>query len=355
MKSVTQARAEGRAPIGAALAGAGVGLGLGALFLAAGMAGHAADYARAQRIAEAAVSAYAESVVDPEDQGLDLGVERYGAAPGPDAQVMATRFETGRGGAAARRQSDLDCLAQAVYYEARGESARGQAAVAEVVLNRVKHPAFPRSVCAVVYQGASRKGCQFSFACDGSMNRRREPLAWKRARDVAARALAGAAGAEIGSATHFHTTAVSPTWAPQMLRVASVGTHVFYKFAPRRLRATPVTEPAQIVLASAASAMADAADLRVVPALALEKVSEASLEPKPATAATDAKAAKPVAGGPSKAAQPPAPKPAQTAAAETKSGGTTAAQKPAPAKAAAPATTDAAALTAPQSAGAGAS
>lgn len=345
MKFVTQARAEGRAPFGAALAGAGAGLGLGALFLAAGMAGHAADHARAQRIAAAAVDAYADAAVDPERKRANVGLERYGAAAYGDARVVASRYETVRGVGAARRQSDLECLAQAVYYEARGESARGQAAVAQVVLNRVKHPAFPRTVCGVVYQGAGRKGCQFSFACDGSMNRRRETVAWKRARDVAARALAGAAGAEIGAATHFHTTAVSPGWAPQMLRVASVGTHIFYKFAPRRPKAPPAADPAPLVLASAA--VVDAADLRIVPALALEHAVEASLEAKPVAESADAKAAKPAQETTAKAPAPTAAaKPAQAVAA-AKPAAQPAAKPPA-SKTATPAGTDAAALTAPR-------
>jgi spore germination cell wall hydrolase CwlJ-like protein len=344
LKFVSQARAEGRAPIGAALAGAGVGLGLGALFLAGGMAGHAAEHARAQRIAEVAADAYAGAAAlsESRSQGLSVGLARYGAATNGDAQVVASRYETIRGTAAARRQSDLDCLTQAIYYEARGESARGQAAVAQVVLNRVKHPAFPRTVCGVVYQGASRKACQFSFACDGSMNRRREAAAWKRARDLAKRALAGALGAEVGSATHFHTTAVSPAWAPQMLRVASVGTHIFYKFAPRRAKAQPEAEPAPLVLASAAAV--DAADLRVVPALALEKVAEASLEAKPAAASAEAGAAQPAEGKAVKSG-PAKPSPAAAAA---KAAPETPVRKASSANAAAPVATDAAALTAPR-------
>lgn len=127
---------------------------------------------------------------------------------------------------------DLNCLAQAVYFEARGETPRGQAAVAQVVLNRVKSPVFPKTVCAVVYQGAASRGCQFSFACDGSMHRGLEPGAWDRARQVASRALSGAAAADIGLATHFHTTGVDPAWGGQMLRVAQVGLHVFYRFNP---------------------------------------------------------------------------------------------------------------------------
>lgn len=126
---------------------------------------------------------------------------------------------------------DLDCLAQAVYYEARGEGLAGMQAVAQVVLNRVRHPAFPKSVCGVVYQGAAlRTGCQFSFVCDGSMRRGKEPGAWRRAREVAARAMGGYVMAAVGNSTHFHTTGVAPGWRNHLLRVTQVGTHVFYRF-----------------------------------------------------------------------------------------------------------------------------
>ena len=158
---------------------------------------------------------------------------------------------------------DLECLTQAVYYEARGESAQGQQAVAQVVLNRVRHPAFPKTVCAVVFQGASvGHGCQFSFACDGSMHDRREPAAWRRAETVAARALSGVTVASVGKATHFHAARLGTVWAEGMIRVAQVGLHVFYRFghgAPPHLAAdgvqvaqapAPQAAPPQPVLAS---------------------------------------------------------------------------------------------------------
>jgi spore germination cell wall hydrolase CwlJ-like protein len=277
LKFDTKVLANWRAPISAALAGSGVGLGLGALFLAAGMGGHAADHAHAQRMAEAAAVGYAGSYLEAEGQGLRTGLNGYAFQPGPDAAKAAARFDKDRGAAKARRRADLECLTDAVYFEARGESVRGQTAVAQVVLNRVKHPAYPKSVCAVVFQGAGRSGCQFSFACDGSMRKRREDLAWDRARDIAARTLAGAVRADIGSATHFHTTAVSPAWAPQMLRVASVGTHIFYKFSPYRLRHAPAASPQvdQAVLTSGPGGQVP--ELRLMPAL-LEKSVEASLQ-----------------------------------------------------------------------------
>ncbi len=134
----------------------------------------------------------------------------------------------------ADRDRSLDCLTAAIYYEARSESEDGQRAVAQVVLNRVRHPAFPSSVCGVVYQGSHRRtGCQFSFTCDGSMRRPRVAWAWERARSLAAEALAGAVYAPVGNATHYHTRAIYPYWAPSLRQAAIVGAHVFYRWRGR--------------------------------------------------------------------------------------------------------------------------
>ena len=131
---------------------------------------------------------------------------------------------------AATRGRSLECLAQAVYYEARSESDDGQRAVAQVVLNRVRHPSFPNSVCGVVYQGSERiTGCQFSFTCDGSMGAAIEPEAWERARRIAAAALAGAVYRPVGLATNYHTTAIQPYWAPSLVSQTVVGAHIFYR------------------------------------------------------------------------------------------------------------------------------
>jgi hypothetical protein len=99
-----------------------------------------------------------------------------------------------------------------------------------VVLNRVRHPAFPKSVCGVVFQRAGGEGCQFSFVCDGSMHHQHEQGAWARAEEIAARALDGAVMASIGNATHFHAAGINPGWGPGLMRVAQVGLHVFYRF-----------------------------------------------------------------------------------------------------------------------------
>jgi spore germination cell wall hydrolase CwlJ-like protein len=125
----------------------------------------------------------------------------------------------------AARSGDVDCLASAVYYEARGESAAGQAAVAQVVLNRTHYPAYPRSVCGVVYQRVSARSCQFSFVCNGAMRRPREAAAWTRARGVAGRALGGYVMTAVSQAISFH---VAPPGAERAGQVARLGSHVFF-------------------------------------------------------------------------------------------------------------------------------
>lgn len=130
-----------------------------------------------------------------------------------------------------RFQTALQCLTQAIYYEAGYEPASGQRAVAQVVLNRVRHPAFPHSVCGVVYQGSDLPtGCQFTFTCDGSLLRQPSPAAWARARSVALAALSGWVEASVGLSTHYHATYVVPYWAPALNKVKLVGQHIFYAF-----------------------------------------------------------------------------------------------------------------------------
>jgi hypothetical protein len=125
----------------------------------------------------------------------------------------------------------LECLTAAIYYEAASEPDGGQRAVAQVVLNRVAHPAFPHTVCGVVYQGSERPSCQFSFACDGSMARRPVAQFWDRARRVAADALAGYVYAPVGLATHYHTSAVHPYWADSLAFIGTIGAHRFYRWS----------------------------------------------------------------------------------------------------------------------------
>jgi hypothetical protein len=129
------------------------------------------------------------------------------------------------------RARALNCMTQAIYYEAAREPVRGQQAVAQVVLNRVRHPAYPKSVCAVVYQGAARPtGCQFTFTCDGALRWAPQAVLWRQAQDVARRSLAGFVDKEVGSATHYHAAYVLPYWAPTLVKMTQVGQHIFYRW-----------------------------------------------------------------------------------------------------------------------------
>lgn len=123
-----------------------------------------------------------------------------------------------------------ECMATAIYYEAASESLAGQLAVAQVILNRVRHPHFPKTVCAVVNQGSERAlGCQFTFTCDGALARAPNPAGLQKARQVAQAALHGATSAQAGQATHYHTIWIVPRWAGQLRKVAIVEHHVFYR------------------------------------------------------------------------------------------------------------------------------
>lgn len=127
---------------------------------------------------------------------------------------------------------ELWCLANAVYFEARGESYRGQVAVAQVVMNRVKDYRYPKTICGVVYQNQQkRNACQFSFACDGIPEVVTEEKPWEQAQDIAKQVASGDLYlTEVGTATHYHATYVRPAWAPRMEKVTQIGLHVFYKF-----------------------------------------------------------------------------------------------------------------------------
>lgn len=133
-----------------------------------------------------------------------------------------------RGGPAARAQA-VDCLATAALYEV-GNDGRGQRAVMQVVLNRVRRPGFPKTICGVVYQGAARAtGCQFSFTCDRSFARRPQHAGWARARRHARRALSGGVFREVGRATHYHADWMVPYWRDSLVKVGKVGPHLFYE------------------------------------------------------------------------------------------------------------------------------
>lgn len=128
------------------------------------------------------------------------------------------------------RERAVDCLASAMWYEA-GDDERGQRSVGQVILNRVRHPAFPSTVCGVVFQGSERRtGCQFTFTCDGALQRTPSLLSFTRARATARSMLNGAVDAEVGLATHYHTDWVHPVWSAEMEKLARVGTHLFFRW-----------------------------------------------------------------------------------------------------------------------------
>ncbi|OYY66054.1 cell wall hydrolase [Sphingomonas sp. 28-62-11] len=136
-----------------------------------------------------------------------------------------------RRASATDRARALQCLTAAIYYEAANEPDAGQRAVAQVILNRVRHPAFPATVCGVIYQGSERTtGCQFSYACDGSMARLPARASWLRAMRVAGAMLSGSVEANVGTATHYHTYAVTPSWNRQLVMTASIGAHFFHRW-----------------------------------------------------------------------------------------------------------------------------
>jgi hypothetical protein len=167
----------------------------------------------------------------------DSGVVAPNRSPGGGAQAapLDTRLgdtvarPTFLAGTAQDQFRALRCLTTAIYYEAATEPDAGQRAVAQVVLNRVAHPHWPNSICGVVFEGSERPGCQFSFACDGSLARAPVPMWWERARRVAEHALAGEVYAPVGLATYYHTGAVSPVWAAHQTFVGAIGAHLFYR------------------------------------------------------------------------------------------------------------------------------
>lgn len=123
----------------------------------------------------------------------------------------------------------LDCMTKAIYYEAASESDTGKRAVAQVVLNRMRSPIFPHTVCGVVFQGSEqRTGCQFSFTCDGSLARQPSSAGWASARRIALAALSGSIERSVGLSTHYHANYVVPYWAGSLDKVATIGAHIFY-------------------------------------------------------------------------------------------------------------------------------
>lgn len=256
----TRARVQdARALAGAIALGSGAGLVIGAVYLAgAGLHGAPAP------LSAPAASIVARAVPAPRSPpaASPAPVRVASRAPGLAAflrdrlrldgvaltQMAARPFHFAEVAAA---QTDQHCLAEAVYFEARGESEDGQKAVAQVVLNRVRHPAFPKTVCGVVHQRVAAH-CQFAFAC-GSELPATGSSAWRRAEEVSLAALHGSVMAAVGDATHFQNVRGGPFAG--LMRVAQVGAHVFYRFgghegsaamfhqAPTPSAAPPVSAP----------------------------------------------------------------------------------------------------------------
>ncbi len=170
--------------------------------------------------------------------GLSPAVAQLPGAPEPDAADLpllpppapSSAMAVPSHADATGRLADIDCIAKAIGYEAGNEPEAGQQAIAQVILNRVHHPAFPKSVCGVVFQGSDRRtGCQFTFTCDGAMHRALSRRTWDAALRIATAAVDGQLPPTIGSATHYHADYVAPRWAPELIRVGSIGAHIFYR------------------------------------------------------------------------------------------------------------------------------
>ena len=351
MISKTSPRANTRALFSAALAGSALGLGLTAAYLAGANSTSGLMHIRARSLAAAQAQGFSDVALqranglspgalaiaerhdpftvsggaqrDRESADFAARLDQAGPSPmavsavslmlrpqlGPEGDNVSGRLRFAAIGALDGAR-DLDCLTQAVYYEARGESDRGQAAVAQVVLNRLRHPAFPKTICAVVFQGAGahRADCQFSFVCDGSMRESRDDEAWGKAQHIAARALSGVVMADIGAATHFHAVSIGQQWGDGLVRVATVGLHVFYKFGHAH-----APFQAQVFQANLDRG-ADVRSSEVKPVLA-------SLLPPPATAeagkADPAKEISSAAEAPKPVAAAQAPKPVAAAKVES--------------------------------------
>lgn len=181
---------------------------------------------------------YAELAIDPlaEPGGDAIG----GLLTSSGGQLTASRDQTASAhlirpmafrASLTDNSRALQCLTSAIYYEAGLEPDAGQRAVAQVVLNRVRHPSYPRTICGVIFQGSERQtGCQFSYTCDGSLRRKPSRYHWNRAKKVAGLALAGKIASPVGTATHYHTTEIYPYWAPSLRFLGTIGAHRFYSW-----------------------------------------------------------------------------------------------------------------------------
>ncbi|UBS31870.1 cell wall hydrolase [Altererythrobacter sp. N1] len=233
------------------------------------------------------------------------------ATDAPGSRLVARPFtEIGSGISKARA---LRCLTMAVYYEAANESTDGQRAVAQVVLNRVAHPSYPDNVCGVVFQGSERQtGCQFTFTCDGSLNRQPMVVKWNRAAAVAQAALSGYVYRPIGLATHYHATYVLPYWASSLDNVGTIGLHTFYRWrgAAGRLAAfSDVYRGGEPIAAPHPRTAAPTPDSAPDPVM-LARAYEAAHKPTDSLTASPAVASRAIAGAGTNSSAAPSPPPA---------------------------------------------
>jgi spore germination cell wall hydrolase CwlJ-like protein len=142
------------------------------------------------------------------------------------------------------RARELRCMATAIYFEARDEPVKGQIAVAQVIMNRIRSPFYPKTVCGVVYQGErNRHGCQFSFTCTGKTNSVKEKPEWATAVKLAKQVIAGEVWLkEVGYATHYHATYVHPPWRFELDKITQIGGHIFYKMKPGTVQVALLSE-----------------------------------------------------------------------------------------------------------------
>ena len=156
-------------------------------------------------------------------------------APAPTTPVVKSALAKAEDLVKAKLLKEHRCLAEALYYEARGEGKAGQKAIAEVIFTRVRNGNYGNSICAVVYEGAGRPHCQFSFTCNGDLKLPKKAKSWMRAQDLAARIMTGEErlNGSTGGATNFHATSVDPLWAGTLQRTVQIGNHIFYKNPPR--------------------------------------------------------------------------------------------------------------------------
>lgn len=179
-------------------------------------------------LATASAAVGASLVYHPRTENV---VAKAAPAPASASAPQTSTVKVRPGSVMAQLLQEHHCLAEVMYYEARGEGAAGEKAVAEVVFHRLNHGDYGHSICAVVNEGAGKPGCQFSFTCNGAMKKAKQPKAWHRAEVLAARILTGEVPLKntTGGATNFHAVSVSPAWAGTLEKTTQIGNHVFYR------------------------------------------------------------------------------------------------------------------------------